>query len=334
MKLGILNEFTGSEKNYIKACESLGVEYELVDIISTNWIDNIKNSNCDGFLVKPSAKKEVWKNMYDEKLYFINKIMKKPIYPSYEELFIYENKKNMAYWLEVNDIPHPKTWVFYKREEALKFIKDYNEFPIMFKTNIGSAALGVKFIKNEKEAIKLINKIFTRGKFFNIGYTKWYKTSYGISYPRMDDKQYNFIIFQEKLDVKVEWRMINIGDSFFGHQKLSDGKFHSGSDLVGWVKPPEALLNLTKEISKIGNFTSMAIDIFEDINGNYYVNELQTMFGSYNPSQMYINDVPGRYTYNDGKWEFEEGLFNENASCNLRVIDFIERLEVLNQDNK
>lgn len=60
--------------------------------------------------------------------------------------------------------------------------------------------------------------------------------------------------------------------------------------------------------------------------GNYYVNELQSLFGSYNPSQMYINNIPGRFVYNDNRWLFEEGLFNGNGSANLRVEDFINKL--------
>lgn len=327
MKLGILNDFSGKYRQYIDACEDLNVDYEVIDFMSNNWIENINSAKCDGFLVRPSVKNEVWKTMYDERLYFLNKIMNKPIYPSYNEIFIYENKKNMSYWLKINSLPHPKTWVFYLKDEALKFSSSYREYPLVFKTNIGSGALGVKYVSSEKEAVKLVNRIFTKYKFYNRGYTKWYKTRYGISYPMMDDKQYNFILFQEKIDVKVEWRMIKIGESYFGHQKLSNGKYHSGSDLVGWVEPPYELLELTKKVCEIGEFNSMDVDIFEDINGNYFINELQTIFGSYNPSQMYIEDKPGRFLYHSGKWNFQEGVFNKNGSFNLRVEDFIKQLK-------
>ena len=326
MKLGILNEFTNEHKYYIKACEDLGVEYEVIDFISSNWIENIEKSNCDGFLVRPSYKSEVMKKMYDEKLYILNNVLNKPIYPSYKEIFIYENKKNMAYFLEASKIPHAKTWVFYNKEEAEKFLDNYDKFPLIFKTNIGSAAVGVKFINSKSQAKSLVNKLFTKMKFVNFGYTKWSKSRYGVSYPIMDDKQYNFIIFQEAIDVKVEWRMIKIGESYFGHQKLSNGKFHSGSGLVGWVKPPVELLNMVKDICDKGNFSSMDVDIFEDNNGNYYVNELQTVFGSYDNSQMYIDGKPGRFKFVDGEWIFEEGYFNQNGSYNLRVEDFINKL--------
>lgn len=328
MKLGIFNEFLGLEENYSKACKDLGVDFEIIDIISDKWIENIQQSSCDGFLVRPSAKKETWKKMYDEKLYFVSKKMGKKIYPSYDEIFIYENKKNLAYWLKINNVPHPKTWIFYSKNEALDFIENYKNYPLVFKTSIGSASSGVVFM-NKKKALKTINRIFTKYRFFNKGYAKKYKTKYMINIPIMDDKQYNFIIFQEKANVKYEWRVIKIGKSYFAHQKLFDGKFHSGSGLVGWEKPSDKLLYFAKDVCEHGNFNSMALDIFETVNGIYLVNELQTMFGSYLPYQMKINEEPGRYLFSesDKLWIFEKGIFNKNGSCNLRVEDFIEMLE-------
>lgn len=330
MKLGILNEFNGHEMFYVQACQELGVEYEIIDIISTNWIENIKKSNCDGFLVRPSFNKQVWKTMFDEKLYYINKIIGKPIYPSYDECFIYENKKNMSYYMQIKDIPHPKTYTFYSKDEANEYL-DKLSYPVVFKTNIGSAGLGVKFIENKKQLKKIINLVFTKFRFYNRGYTKYVK-KYGLGYPIMDDKQYNFLTIQEKLDVKHEWRIIRLGESYFGHQKL-EGKnnMHSGSGNVGWVKPPEQLLNLVKCICDEGNFRSMDVDIFETKDGKYYVNELQTIFGSYDASQMYIDGKPGRFKFINNRWEFEEGYFNQNYSCNLRVQDFVK---ILQKENK
>lgn len=326
MKLGILSNFTGSKEYYIEACKELRVNYEVIDIRSSDWLENIKISNCDGYLVRPMCLKQSWKDMCDEKLYFINKILKKPIYPSFDACYIYEDKKKMAYWLKAHNIPHAPTHVLYDKTEAINFLEKA-KYPLVFKPNIGSAAIGIKMIDKKQEALKLVDKIFTKWRFFNKGYTKWYKTKYKISYPIMDDKQHNFIIFQDKLKVKTEWRIIKIGESYFGHQKLEVNGFHSGSGKVGWVDPPKKLLRMAKDICDKGNFRSMDVDIFETEDGKYYVNELQTIFGSYDISQMYIDGKPGRYLFNDDKWKFEEGYFNQNYSCNLRVEDFIKTLK-------
>ena len=122
--------------------------------------------------------------------------------------------------------------------------------------------------------------------------------------------------------------MIRIGNSYFGHQKLKKGDFHSGSGLVGWETPPRRLLDFVRKVCDIGSFWSMCVDVFEDPAGQYYVNELQSVFSSYNPSQMYVEGKPGRFQYNASAdlWEFEEGVFNQNGSNNLRVEHLLEIL--------
>ncbi|MBM3862313.1 MAG: hypothetical protein FJ395_22040, partial [Verrucomicrobia bacterium] len=73
-KIGIFNGFetgTDSYELYVKACEDLGVPYEVVDIISPNWIENVRRSGCAAFLVRPTPKYSVWKRMYDERLYCV-----------------------------------------------------------------------------------------------------------------------------------------------------------------------------------------------------------------------------------------------------------------------
>lgn len=332
MKLGILTEFNGKERHYIRSCEELNIDYKVIDFISSNWLDNVLNSECDGFLVRPAGDKEVWKRMYDEKLYLLVNILDKKIYPSLFEILLYENKKMQAYWLNINNIPHPKTWVFYIKSEALNFIDNYNSWPLVFKTNVGAVSLGVKIIKNKNEAKRLIKNVFTKFRFFNRGYTRWHKTKRGFYYPIMDDRQFNFILFQEFIDVKWEWRVLRVGDSYFGHQKLKMGEFHSGSGAVGWVRPPDNVLNFAKKVSEIGNFRSMSIDIFEDNAGNLFINELQTVMGGELVSQMFVDGKPYRLLYMKNKWELEAGVFNQNKSCNLKVMDFIKILE--NEDVK
>lgn len=50
MKIGIFNGFSNQKTEEIEnACKDLGIDYKIVDILSSDWIDNIKNSGCDGF---------------------------------------------------------------------------------------------------------------------------------------------------------------------------------------------------------------------------------------------------------------------------------------------
>lgn len=333
IKLGILNGFFRGEDSYelyVRACEDLKVNYEVVDIIGANWMDNIRRSQCDGFLVRPSPRYDVWKRMFDERLYFVERKLNKFIYPGYDELFMYENKRIMAYWLELHAIPSPRTWVFYDREEALHFL-GLTEYPVVFKTHIGATATGVEILRTRSEARRLINRVFTLGYGRKICISVKGLLKNKIAVPGLNpayylEREYKTALVQEYVPNVREWRVTSIGGSYFGYEKLKRGDFHSGGKLFGWGDPPRALLDFARHVCDISGFTSMALDIFLRENGEYLVNEMQCLFGQSNPSQMYIDGKPGRYRHDKARedWIFEEGCFNQNGSCNLRVQHFLQ----------
>lgn len=326
MKLGILTDVYEHYKLYEKSCIELNIEYVIIDALSSSWLENLqKNLDCDGYLVRPPHEFQEHNDVFMERLYFLNKELGKPIYPSYEELRLYENKRNMVSWLQIHKFPHPNTKVFIEKSEALEYIENC-KYPIVIKSNIGSSATGVKIVKSKSEAKKIINNVFGRfHPLFAIGQPQKRK-KFGINIPVFGNVQKHTILIQEYHKIKWEWRIIKIDNSYFGHQKLLKDEFASGSGLVGWVEPPKELLDMVRNICDKGNFNSMAVDIFETEDGKYLVNELQSIFGSYNDSQMYIDGVPGRFKYIDGKFIFEKGVFNRFGSYLLRVEHFIKLL--------
>lgn len=329
MKLGIFTSFSGQHLDYIKACIKYHIDYEIVDILSSQWIDNVMNAEVDGFLCSSTCDFQERKTILDERYYFTSHILSKKIYPSYLSLFLHENKRNMATWLKINNIPHVPTHVFLNKNDANKFIENA-DFPIVSKANIGAGASKVIILKSKSQSKRLINSIFPKIPllpFFNIGKIYSRKVKYNLSIPDLASTQKNFVIFQDFFKIKHEWRIIKIGNSYFGHKKLLKGDYASGSGLVGWEQPPISLLNMVRQICELGHFRSMDVDIFETENGSYYVNELQTLFGSYSNYQMKINNIPGRYIYDDGEFVFEEGEFNTNGSMDLRVQDFVSQLK-------
>lgn len=332
MKLGVLKAWDKLHHNhYVDACEALNVDYEVIDILSTDWIDKIQTSGCDGFLCRPPCDFQERKTIYDEKIYFINKFLTKPVYPSYDEQFIYENKRNMASFLQIMDFPHPKTNVFARKEDALEFIEKC-EYPIVFKSNVGASATGVTIVKDRDHAKKIVLSIFGRfNSLFTIGKILFLKSRKlkGLKFPAFGAIQKHYAIIQEYHKIKWEWRIIKIGESYFGHQKLLTGEFASGSgiDAVGWVDPPKELLFLVKDICEKGQFYSMSVDIFETEDDKYLINELQTHFGAYDRPQMYIDGIPGRYVLKNDMFVFEAGDFNRFYNNLLRVEHFVDLLK-------
>lgn len=330
---------------WVKSCEKFkeNIFYSIVNITSPEFINEIINENPDIILVKPGGLVGYYKQLYDEKLYILCSVLKYKTFPSLEEVLIYENKRFLSYWLEANNIPHPKTRVFYSKKDAHNFIKTI-EYPIVAKLNIGASGNGVKILKNKKEIEHYINNIFNKGVYPSIG-PKIHKKNLIrrllrkiLNYKELKERidtyksqnknpQKNFCLFQEYILHNFEWRVVRIGNSFYAHKKIVKKEKASGSLVKEYTNPPLELLSFVKNITDTHKFYSMAIDIFEKDKGIYLVNEMQCIFGQSDQYQMLVDNVPGRYVCNNDQWVFEEGLFNSNECFDERLAFVLSELE-------
>jgi hypothetical protein len=91
--------------------------------------------------------------------------------------------------------------------------------------------------------------------------------------------------------------------------------------------PPTDLLFLIKRISEEDNFGSLSLDVLVSTDNQYYVTEMQSLYGSFSPNQCMVDGKAGRIVFKDNHFEFEEGsdFFQFNSNI-LRVKDFIKRL--------
>ena len=332
MKIGIFTSYQGDTvvNNAVKACQSLGVDYEVVDITSSEWIKNVQNSNADGFFCPSTTQSQELKTIQDERYFFVSQIMHRPIYPDYTGLYIHESKRNMAAWLEVYGYPHANTRVFTDKKEAMQYL-DNCEYPIVTKANVGAGASKVVIVKSRARAKRMAKRCFDRNHlswlFKGLVYRKKLYKNKPFTLPDVRHDQIDYFIVQDFVkDVLCEWRLLKVGDYYFGHQKLLKGDFASGSGLVGWVAPPRELLDMTRDICERGGFQCMDVDIFETKDGKYSINELQASFGSYADYQMCIDGHHGRYVYKDGEFIFEEGDFNVFGSTKIKIEHFIQLL--------
>ncbi|MGI2153082.1 ATP-grasp domain-containing protein [Shewanella oncorhynchi] len=325
MKIGIIC-YPRMELDKIKlACEDNNVDFVEINIMSPEWMVECQD-DIDGYLIRPPCSYQEHKCIFDERIYFLNEVLGKPIYPSFKELYTYENKRNMHLFLSGHGIRHANTKVYMRKEEALVNL-DSLQFPIVSKSNIGASGSAVQIIKNKRHYVRLVNQVF--GRFSPELSFGWFPVGKkcGIPLPRFGRAQKHYLLTQEFLNIKWEWRMIRIGDSYIGHQKLlGDNGFASGSELVGWERPSDELLWLLHNATEKMGMRCMTLDIFETANGEFYVNEMQAIIGAYRPYQMKVDGKPGRFILRDGEFQFEEGIHCQNACWNPRVEDFIRML--------
>ncbi len=344
MKWGILkNEFDENHLFWKAACLKLGQKFEIIDLTSNSWLDEVLTKDFDGFLTCPSGRETLFKQLYDERIYIINKVLNNFCYPNYDEIVIHENKKFLSYWLKANNIPHPKTFVFYNKAEAINFVENH-PLPLVAKFNIGASGKGVKIFHNLNELKEYTYDAFSKGLRQNWGPNlkmgalrnrikniiknpSRIKTRLEVYKKVYNEIQKGLVILQEYIPHDYEWRIVKIGDSYFAHQKVKSGEKASGTKGINYILPPDKHLNFVKDLCDKYDFNSMAVDAFEDGKGGLLINELQTIFGHV---QEYICEKagkPGRLLFENNEWKFEEGMFNTNLSYDLRLENAIQLLK-------
>lgn len=314
-RLGILREFMHDHKWYVAACRELGVSYRIIDLSANNWVERVRTSGCDAFLAWPSSYLHAWRDLFDDRLRLMECEMGFTVYPAYAETWMYENKCRTRDWLAARNVPHPRTWIFYDQSAALDFATK-TELPIVVKTSLGASHKGVWIVRDRAELRRLVRQALTSGLLARGRHRT--------------EAEAGFILLQEFLPDVREWRMVRIGDSYFGHPKGRVGDFHSGSGAVEWTPPEARHLDFLKQVTDLGGFTSMDVDVFETRDGKLLVNELQTVFGAgISVDQTRINGRAGRFVYLGGAapWRFEEGDFARNSCANARVEVLLWHLE-------
>lgn len=342
----LANEAKEDHIPWVNACEnkSRSVDYSIIDLTSYDWFDKIiENASAHYFLARPPGLTASYKQLYDERLYIIANILKLPVYPTFEECLVYENKRMLASWLQAFKVAHPKTFVFYHQSEAMKFIQD-TSWPLVAKLNIGAAGSGITILHNYLEAKSYISNVFSaagvirrwgpnfqKGGIIRRGFKyllhpgSIHKKAKIYSQVRKD-VQKGFILLQEFVPHDYEWRCVRIGKSFFAHKKLVVGEKASGALIKSYENPPMQLLNFVKSMTDEMEFYSQAVDLFEKNSVDYLVNEMQCIFGQSDPYQMLVDGKPGRYIFIDNQWIFEEGDFARNACFDLRLDYVIEKI--------
>lgn len=345
MKVAILySKYEESGRKWAIACQKKGIDYTLIDISVHDWLQKVLESKAQLLLLRPPGDTEQNKTMFDERVWILNRLHGLKLFPNMDELLIYENKKLLSYFLESNKIPHPKTKVFYNKNETIRFVKG-QKLPIVMKSSIGASGSGVVICKTESDALRYINKAFSKkGIPIQVGPNrvtgniwKWAKKATSnpdfakkrvAQYKEVSDgRTKNMVICQEYIPHDFEWRAAKIGDSYFAHKKSKYQDKCSGTKGIDYVDPPDSLLDFVKELCENNNLNSVAIDMFEH-EGQYMVNEIQCIFGHVQEHILEVDGKPGRYRFKNEDWVFEEGVFNANESYDLRLETALELYKI------
>ena len=169
-----------------------------------------------------------------------------PIFPDMATCWHYDDKIAQAYLLEALDIPHPQTWVFWRKSEALAWCEKAC-YPIVAKLAGGAGSTNVRLIHNRAEARRHIEVSFSgTGHMVKPSFPKgwgarqWARLRRALArvvragpyvlmgrYPPLPDRTYwmpqkNYALFQEFVaGNEFDTRVTVIGNRAFAYRRFN-----------------------------------------------------------------------------------------------------------------
>lgn len=247
-------------------------------------------------------------------------------FPSQATCWHYDDKIRQHYLLNSYRFPIVKTWVFWDKISALKFIETAS-FPLVFKLKGGAGSSNVVLIEKWRHANKLINKMFSKGIVSyeipipnNLSYLRNVIKLYGlrryIAFKRGrlgpdSIKPYwqihrDYVLFQEFLPGnKFDVRITIIGNRAFAFVRyVRPHDFRaSGSGNIDYDvnKIDMRCIEIAFDISEKMKFQSMCYDFIFDQNKNPKIAEI-----SYTFVDSAVYNCPG---YFDKELNWHEGHY-------------------------
>lgn len=270
------------------------INYSFYDIHTSQWQNEAKA--YDVIIWHPLSSPE-FQAEAESKIYFLEKFLNIHCYPTYDEIWSYEDKVRAYYLYSHFRIPVVPAFVSNSRTEAIEFINQ-TSFPVISKLTNGSASFGVSKIKNKRSAFSYINLCFS-------------KVGRATYWPFV--RQINYVYFQKFINTaKFDLRIIVVGKRLFGYYRYpNEGDFRaSGAGKVKKEALPEEAMRIAVRTKEILKSTSLAVDmIYSEEDMKYLIIETSVFFGIDTAEQLVINGKPGYYEYNGENFTFKEGRF-------------------------
>jgi glutathione synthase/RimK-type ligase-like ATP-grasp enzyme len=339
MKIGI-HQINGSfSDRWIAYCATRNIPYKIVDCYSTNIIPQL--AECDALMWHHSQNNP--KDLLIAKpILFSFEQSGKVVFPDFKTNWHFDDKLGQKYLLESLGIPFVKSFAFFDKHEAQKWL-DQTDFPVVFKLRSGAGSFNVKLVKSKNEALKLIKTAFGRGfsnynafaalkeiiRKRNLGKASKKDVLKGIAHllilPKfaiIAGRERGYIYFQEFIpDNTFDIRVIVIGEKAFAIKRMvrmNDFRA-SGSGNILYEKEyfDDDTIKLAFEISrKLGSQCSAYDFVFK--NGKPFVIEVSYGFNpeGYEACTGYWNSdlewIPGRF--NPYGWMVENVIAQINST--------------------
>lgn len=259
-----------------------GIATQRIDASDMNFWEKVHN--LDYFIYH-------WRHSHSDKqtaktiLPIVENHYKIACYPDQSTCWHFDDKIRQYYLLQSNNFPVTKTWIFWNKEKALKWLTTAR-FPLVFKLKGGAGSSNVILVPDIFAAQKLIrtmfsNKGITQEKIpdtNNLNYRRnrsFYKLRRYLAYyrGRLNHEgihpywqvQRNYVLFQNFLpNNSYDTRVVVIGNRAFAFRRFfRKGDFRASGSHNNDLRPSkidDRCLSIAFQVSKTMKFQTMAYD--------------------------------------------------------------------------
>ena len=321
MKIAIHHRKNSFSERWIEYCKKHSIEYTIVNAYSSNIMTELKECDCFMWHFHHADYRE---NLFAKELIQAIEMAGIRVFPNSRTSWHFDDKIAEKYIFEALKLPAVKSYVFYEKKTAYKWIEK-TTFPKVFKLRGGAGASNVKLIKNVKKAKSIVDKAFSTGfKQYN-SLSSWleslrlwrngkgtfkdivYKFQFLFYTPRerkMLKKEKGYVLFQEFIpNNKFDIRVIVTGNRAFAIKRLvRQNDFRaSGSGFILYDKNEidERCIEMSFDANKKLKCQSVAFDYIFDQDNNPLIVEI-----SYGYAMHGYDKCTGYWT-SDMQWHEE-----------------------------
>ena len=270
------------------------IPYRFYDIYTHDWLEQAKQFDIIIWRTE-STPEEMY--IAESKIYILENVLHKECFPSFHEVWQYEDKNRATFLYEALDIPCIPTIISNSKEDALNILQK-QVYPFISKVHIGSASSGVKKIVSKRQAVHRLNQAFS---------PKGAKTMF----PYLRQKNYFFVqSFIQGADYDL--RIIIVGNKAFGYYRYPEkGDFRaSGSGNYEKKELPEEAVRLAVSIQHKLASRLLGVDfLYSPVLKRFCVIETSLFNQIDTPEQLVVKGIPGYYDISGNEILFKEGKF-------------------------
>lgn len=335
MKIAIHKSAWGFSTQWINYCDRNNIPYKIVNCYDSDIIEQLYD--CDLLLwhYHHSDARDV---LFAKELLFALEQAGKKVYPNFCTGWHFDDKVGQKYLLESINAPYAKSWVFYEKLDAIKWI-DSTSFPKVFKLRGGAGSANVKLVKNKSQAINLVNIAFGKGfpayDKFNDLKEQYYlfkqrkltwislikslrRLFVSTRFAKTVGNEKGYVYFQEFIpNNESDTRIIVINNKAYGLRRMvRKGDFRaSGSGVFDYNGVSLAAVKVAIEVASKLKLQSVAFDFVFDEKDNPIIVEISYAFGTSGSSKCNgywdenLNWHEGKF--NQVEWILEEYLKNK-----------------------